>query len=57
MLFRKNIHPCGRLLENQTAMLEMVDGQHNYGTREARGGLVVDSGDHKAVGYRVTPSR
>ena len=48
----------GRLPENQSAMLQRVDGRHNYDTRVARGRVargrvVVSSGDHMVVGYRV----
>ena len=34
-------------------MLRRLEGSHSYGTRSARSGLVVGSGDHRLVGYRV----
>ena len=43
----------GRLPENQAAMLSRVSDRHGYGTRGARGGLVVGSADHRVVAYRV----
>ena len=43
----------GRLPENQAAMLTRVSDRHGYGTRAARGGLVVGSADHRVVAYRV----
>ena len=44
----------GRLPKNQAAVLQRVDRRNNCGTRVARGGLVVNSGDHKGIGYRVS---
>jgi hypothetical protein len=35
------------------ATLRRVDGLHGYGTRSARSGLVVGSGNHRLVAYRV----
>ena len=43
----------GRLPGGQVATLRRVDGLHGYGTRSARSGLVVGSGDHRLVAYRV----
>ena len=43
----------GRLPENQAAMLTRVSDQHGYGTRSAGLGLVVGSGDHRVVAYKV----
>jgi hypothetical protein len=43
----------GRLPDSQAAVLRRVDESHGYGTRSARSGLVVGSGDHRLVGYRV----
>ena len=34
-------------------MLTRVSDRHGYGTRAARGGLVVGSADHRVVAYRV----
>jgi hypothetical protein len=34
-------------------MIRRVDESHSYGTRFARSGLVVGSGDHRLVKYRV----
>jgi hypothetical protein len=35
------------------ATLRRVDGSHDYGTRSARSGLVVGSGNHRLVAYKV----
>jgi hypothetical protein len=35
------------------ATLRKVDESHGYSTRSARSGLVVGSGNHKLVAYRV----
>jgi hypothetical protein len=43
----------GRLRDSQMATLKMVDVLHGYGTRSARSGLVVGSGDQRLVAYRV----
>jgi hypothetical protein len=42
-----------RLPGSQAAMLARVGESHSYGTRAARSGLVVTTGDHRMVGYRV----
>jgi hypothetical protein len=42
-----------RLPDSQMATLRRMDGSHGYGTRSARSGLVVGSGDHKLVSNRV----
>jgi hypothetical protein len=43
----------GRLPGGQMVTLRKVDGLHGYGTKSARSGLVVGSGNHKLVAYRV----
>ena len=43
----------GRLPDSQAAMLRRVGESHSYGTRSARSGLVVGSGGHRLVEYRV----
>jgi hypothetical protein len=43
----------GRLPDGQMATLRRVDELHGYGTRSARCRLVVGSGDHRLVAYRV----
>ena len=43
----------GRLPANQAAMLSRAADVHGYGTRSARQGLYLASGDHGSVGYRV----
>jgi hypothetical protein len=43
----------GRFPDDQMATLKRVDESHGYGTRSARSGLVVGSGNHKLVAYRV----
>jgi hypothetical protein len=43
----------GRLPCGQMAALRMVDESHSSGTRSARNGLVVGSGDHRLVAYKV----
>jgi hypothetical protein len=43
----------GRLPDGQMATLRRVDESHGYGTRSARTGLVVGSGNHRIVAYRV----
>jgi hypothetical protein len=35
------------------ATLRRVDGSHGYGTRSSRSSLVVGSGNHRLVAYRV----
>jgi hypothetical protein len=35
------------------ATLRRVDESHGYGTRSARSGLLVGSGNHRLVAYRV----
>jgi hypothetical protein len=35
------------------ATLRRVDGSHGYSTRSARSGLVMGSGNHRLVAYRV----
>jgi hypothetical protein len=35
------------------ATLRRVDGSHGYGTRSPRSGLMVRSGNHRLVAYRV----
>jgi hypothetical protein len=42
-----------RLPDSQAAKLVRVGESHNYGTRAARSGLVVSTGDHRMVGYRI----
>jgi hypothetical protein len=42
-----------RLPDSQAAMLARVGESHSYGTRAARNGLVVTTGDHRMVGYRA----
>jgi hypothetical protein len=42
-----------RLPDSQAAMLARVGESHSYGMRAARSGLVVSTGDHRMVGYRV----
>jgi hypothetical protein len=42
-----------RLPDSQVAMLAMVKESHSYGTSAARSGLVVSTGDHRMVGYRI----
>jgi hypothetical protein len=44
----------GRLPGRQMATLRRVDELHGYGARSARSGLVVGSGDHRMVAYRVS---
>jgi hypothetical protein len=41
------------LPDSQVAMLRRVDECHGYGTSSARTGLVVGSGGHRSMGYRV----
>jgi hypothetical protein len=43
----------GRLPDSQGAILRRVGESHNYGTRSTRSGLLVATGDHRLVGYRV----
>ena len=43
----------GLLPGNQAAMLRRTGDVHGYGTRSARGGLALTTGDHRLVGYRV----
>jgi hypothetical protein len=43
----------GRLPDSQEDMLARVGESHSYGTRAAHSGLVVSTGDHKMVGYRI----
>jgi hypothetical protein len=43
----------GRLPDSQAAKLAKVGESHSYGTRAARSGLVVTTGDYRMVGYRV----
>jgi hypothetical protein len=43
----------GRLPDSQIATLRRVDESQGYGTRSTRSGLVMDSGDHRLVAYRV----
>ena len=42
----------GRLPDGQMAILRREDESHSYGTRSARSGLVVGSGNHRLVAYR-----
>jgi hypothetical protein len=42
-----------RLPISQGAIFRKVGELHSYGTRSARSGLVVGTGDHRLVGYRV----
>jgi hypothetical protein len=42
-----------RLPDGQMATLRRLDELHGYGTRSARSRLVVGSGDHRLVAYRV----
>jgi hypothetical protein len=42
-----------RLPDSQATMLARVGESHSYGTRAARSGLVVITGDHRMVGYRI----
>jgi hypothetical protein len=42
-----------RLSNSQMVTLRRVDESHSYGTRSARSGLAVGSGDHRLVAYRV----
>jgi hypothetical protein len=46
-----------RLPDSQAAKLERVGESHSYGTRVARSGLVVSTGDHMMVGYRIPTER
>jgi hypothetical protein len=43
----------GRLPDSQAAILVRVGESHSYGTRAARSGLVVITGDRRLVGYRI----
>jgi hypothetical protein len=43
----------GRLPDGQMATFRRVDGFHGYSTRSARSRLVVGSGNHRLVAYRV----
>jgi hypothetical protein len=43
----------GKLPDGQMATLRRVDESHGYGTRSARSRLVLGSGDHRLVAYRV----
>ena len=43
----------GLLPEGQAAMLSRVSDVHGYGTRSARAGLFVSTGECWSVGYRV----
>jgi hypothetical protein len=43
----------GRLPDSQVAMLARVGESYSHGTREGRSGLVVSTGDHRLVGYRI----
>jgi hypothetical protein len=43
----------GRLPDGQMATLRRVNESHGYGTRSARSSLVVGSGNHRLVAYRV----
>jgi hypothetical protein len=43
----------GRLPDAQMATLRRVGESHGYSTRSARSGLVVSSGKHRLVAYRV----
>jgi hypothetical protein len=51
--------PNGRLPDGQMVTLRRVDELHSYGTRSARGGLVVGSGDQRqrGGGTRWLPSQ
>jgi hypothetical protein len=42
-----------RLPDSQAAMLARVGESHSYGTRAMRSVLVVSTGDHRMVGYRI----
>jgi hypothetical protein len=42
-----------RMKDSQAAMLGRVGESHSYGTRVARGGLVVSMGNRRLVGYRI----
>jgi hypothetical protein len=42
-----------RLPDSQAAILARVGESHSYGTRAAHSGLVMSTGDHRMVGYRV----
>jgi hypothetical protein len=42
-----------RLPDGQMVTLRRVHESHGYGTRSARSGLVVSSGDHRLVAYRL----
>jgi hypothetical protein len=43
----------GRLPDSQAAKLAKVGKSHSYGARAAHSGLVVATGDHRMVGYRI----
>jgi hypothetical protein len=43
----------GKLPDGQMAIPRRVDGLYGYGTRSARNDLVVGSGNHSLVAYRV----
>jgi hypothetical protein len=43
----------GRLPDSQAAMLAWVGESHSYGKRVECSGLVVRTGDHKLVGYKI----
>jgi hypothetical protein len=43
----------GRPPGGQLATLRRVDGSHGYGTKSARSGLVVGSGNHRLAAYTV----
>jgi DNA-binding transcriptional LysR family regulator len=42
-----------QLLDSQAAKLARVGESHSYGTRAARSGLGISTGDHSMVGYRI----
>jgi hypothetical protein len=43
----------GKLPDGQMATLRRADELHGYGTRSARSGLVVGSGNHRMIAYKV----
>jgi hypothetical protein len=42
-----------RLPDSQAAVFARVRESHSYETRAAHSGLVVSTGDHRMVGYRI----